>query len=275
MNERVPSPDDPMPGPPPTPDQAHEAPALSPATREAPAVETGASGVAVRAVRVQVIDDDPNLDRLLAESLESAGYEVLVASNGLEGIKQLYETRPDLVILDVMMPRMDGWETLKRIREMSDVPVIMLTARDAEADRLRGFELGADDYVTKPFSLAELNARVRAVLARATRGGADNTLPPLVLGELVIDFASRRVLKRGEVLQLTPTEYRLLAALAESAGRTLSHEQLLEKVWGAEYVEEAGYVKRYIWYLRQKVEDDPSLPAYVETVRGFGYRLTR
>ena len=136
-------------------------------------------------------------------------------------------------------------------------------------------QLNAAGTAIGPFSLAELNARVRAVLARATRGGADNTLPPMVLGELVIDFASRRVLKRGETLQLTPTEYRLLAALAESAGRTLSHEQLLEKVWGSGYAEEAGYVKRYIWYLRQKVEDDPSLPTYVETVRGFGYRLAR
>lgn len=233
------------------------------------------TGGAVRPVRVQVIDDDANLTRLLGESLESAGYEVISSSNGLEGIKQLYASRPDLVILDVMMPRMDGWETLRRVREMSDVPVIMLTARDAEADRLRGFEMGADDYVTEPFSLAEMNARVRAILARAARTGSDGTPPPMVVGDLVIDFASRRVLKRGEVLQLTPTEYRLLAALAESAGRTLSHEQLLEKVWGAEYVEEAGYVKRYIWYLRQKVEDDPSVPTYVETVRGFGYRLAK
>ncbi len=225
--------------------------------------------------RVLVIDDDNNLAHLLAESLEGAGYEVISAANGLEGIKELYASRPDLVILDVMMPRMDGWETLRRVREMSDVPVIMLTARDAESDRLRGFELGVDDYVTKPFSLAELNARVRAVLARAARARSDGTPPPVTVGDLVIDFASRRVLKRAEVLQLTPTEYRLLAALAEHAGRTLSHEQLLERVWGPEYVDEPGYVKRYIWYLRQKVEDDPAQPRYVETVRGFGYRLAK
>jgi DNA-binding response OmpR family regulator len=228
-----------------------------------------------RPARVLVIDDDANLVRLLSESLEDAGYEVLAAVNGLDGIKQLYTGRPELVILDVMMPRMDGWETLARIREMSDVPVIMLTARDAEADRLRGFDLGSDDYVTKPFSLAEMNARVRAVLARAARARTDGTSPPQVVGELVIDFGSRRVLKRGEVVQLTPTEYRLLAALAENAGRTLSHVQLLERVWGAEYTDEPGYVKRYIWYLRQKIEDDPSEPLYVETVRGFGYRLAK
>jgi two-component system KDP operon response regulator KdpE len=225
--------------------------------------------------RVLLIDDDANLAHLLSESLEGAGYEVISAANGLDGIKELYASRPDLVILDVMMPRMDGWETLRRVREMSDVPVIMLTARDAESDRLRGFELGVDDYVTKPFSLAELNARVRAVLARAARARSDGTPPPVTVGHLVIDFASRRVLKRAEVLQLTPTEYRLLAALAEHAGRTLSHEQLLERVWGPEYVDEPGYVKRYIWYLRQKVEDDPAQPRYVETVRGFGYRLAK
>ncbi|MCE7937334.1 DNA-binding response regulator [bacterium] len=224
---------------------------------------------------ILVVDDDANLLRLLRESLEGAGYQVMDAGNGLDGIKQLYAGRPDLVVLDVMMPRMDGWETLARIREMSDVPVIMLTARDDEADRLRGFELGADDYVTKPFSLAELTARARAVLARAARPHSSGTTPPLVVGDLVIDFSSRRVLKHAEPLPLTPTEYRLLSTLAEHIGRTLSHEQLLERVWGPEYVDEPGYIKRYIWYLRQKVEDDPANPRYVETVRGFGYRLAK
>jgi len=225
--------------------------------------------------RILVVDDDANLVRLLRESLEAAGYDVHAAENGLDGLRQLYALRPDLLVLDVMMPRMDGWETLSRVREVSDVPVIMLTARDAEADRLRGFEMGVDDYVTKPFSLAELNARVRALLARAARTRSDGTPPPLVVGDLVVDFGARRVLKQGQPLQLTPTEYRLLALLAENAGRTLSHEQLLERVWGPEYVDEPGYVKRYIWYVRQKVEDDPAHPRYVETVRGFGYRLAK
>lgn len=223
--------------------------------------------------RVLVIDDDANLVRLLAESLQRAGYEVLSAHNGLAGMRQLYSGHPNLVVLDVMMPHMDGWETLGRIREMSDVPVILLTARDAEADRLRGFMLGADDYVAKPFSLAELNARVRAILLRAGRGGGDGPQPPLAVGDLVIDFASRRVLKRGQAVKLTPTEYRLLAALAENPGRILSHEQLLDRVWGPAYLDEPGYVKRYVWYLRQKIEDDPAAPQVVETVRGFGYRL--
>lgn len=228
------------------------------------------------ASRVLVIDDDENLTRLLAESLEEHGYAVRSAANGLDGIRLLYDGRPDIVVLDVMMPRMDGWSTLSRIREMSEVPVIMLSARDAESDRLRGFELGVDDYVTKPFSLRELNARVGAVLARAAKEPSRNGgHPPLSVGDLVIDFSSRRVLKRGDPVQLTPTEYRLLAALAADAGRTLSHEQLLERAWGPEYADEPGYVKRYIWYLRQKIEDDPSDPRYVVTVRGFGYKLAR
>jgi DNA-binding response OmpR family regulator len=224
---------------------------------------------------VLVIDDDQNLVQLLCESLAAAGYDVQSASNGLDGLRQLYASQPDLVVLDVMMPNMDGWQALARVREMSDVPVILLTARDGEADRLRGFDLGADDYVTKPFSLAELNARVRAVLGRATRARTDASQPPVVVGDLMIDFGTRRVLKAGVLLPLTPTEYRLLAALAEHPGRLLSHEQLLAQVWGPTYATEADYVKRYIWYLRQKVEDDPAQPRYIETVRGYGYRLSR
>ncbi len=226
---------------------------------------------------VLMIDDDAHLVRLLSESLEGAGYQVLTAANGLEGLRQLYDGRPDIVILDVMMPRMDGWDTLRRIREMSDVPVIVLSARDAEPERLRGFELGADDYVTKPFSLAEMNARLRAVLGRSdrARGRAGQAAPPLAVGDLVIDFAGRHVLRRGQNVPLTPTEYRLLATLAEHAGRTLSNDQLLTAVWGPEYADEPSYVKRYVWYLRQKIEDDPARPRYVETVRGFGYRLAK
>ncbi len=225
---------------------------------------------------ILLIDDDAKLTRLLRESLEGAGYAVTEAHNGLDGLRELFARQPDLLVLDVMMPRMDGWQTLERVREMSEVPVIMLTARDAEPERLRGFELGADDYVTKPFSLAEMNARVKAVLARAGRNSPRApTLPPLSIGELMIDFRDRVVTRRGEIIHLTPTEYRLLATLAESHGHTLDHEQLLERVWGPEYVDEPGYVKRYVWYLRQKIEDDPSDPRYVETVRGFGYRLAK
>lgn len=225
--------------------------------------------------KILVIDDDATLLNLLRQSLGKAGYQVITATNGLSGLQTMYEERPDLIVLDVMMPRIDGWETCRRIREMSQVPIIMLTAKDEEADKIKGFEHGVDDYVTKPFSFAELNARVAAVLHR-TRQRPPYRRPAIHrVEDLVIDLENRRVTKDGEVLDLTPTEYRLLATLVENAGRVLSHEQLLSDVWGPEYVDDTGYVKRYIWYLRQKLEDDPSQPKYILTERGFGYRFRR
>lgn len=225
--------------------------------------------------KIMVIDDDATLLNLLQQSLGKAGYEVITATNGLDGLQKMYEEHPDLIILDVMMPRMDGWETCRRIREMSQVPIIMLTAKDEEADKIKGFEYGVDDYVTKPFSFAELTARVTAVLHR-TRQQPPRHEPAIYrVGDLTIDLENRRVTKNGEVLDLTPTEYRLLATLVEHNGRVLSHEQLLTDVWGPEYIDDTGYVKRYIWYLRQKLEDDPSQPKYILTERGFGYRFRR
>lgn len=225
--------------------------------------------------KVLVIDDDTTLLNLLQQSLQKAGYEVMTATNGLQGLQKMYEERPDLIILDVMMPRMDGWETCRRIREMSQVPIIMLTAKDEEADKIRGFEYGVDDYVTKPFSFAELTARVTAVLHRTRQRPPQRKPAVHRVNDLLIDLENRRVTKNGEVLDLTPTEYRLLATLVENAGRVLSHEQLLSDVWGPEYVDDTGYVKRYIWYLRQKLEDDPSQPEYILTERGFGYRFRK
>ena len=225
--------------------------------------------------KILVIDDDATLLDLLRQSLGKAGYKVITATNGLSGLQRMYEERPDLIILDVMMPRMDGWETCRRIREMSQVPIIMLTAKDEEADKIKGFEHGVDDYVTKPFSFAELTARVAAVLHRTHQRPTRRRPAIYRVEDLVIDLENRRVTKDGEVLDLTPTEYRLLATLVENAGRVLSHEQLLSDVWGPEYVDDTGYVKRYIWYLRQKLEDDPSRPRYILTERGFGYRFRR
>ncbi|MFQ5855804.1 MAG: response regulator transcription factor [Anaerolineae bacterium] len=225
--------------------------------------------------KILVIDDDTTLLNLLRQSLSKAGYDVITATNGLNGLQKMYEERPDLIILDVMMPRMDGWETCQRIREMSQVPIIMLTAKDEEANKIKGFDYGVDDYVTKPFSFAELTARVGAVLHR-TRQRPPLRKPAIYrVDDLMIDLENRRVTKDGDVLDLTPTEYRLLATLVENAGRVLSHEQLLSDVWGPEYVDDTGYVKRYIWYLRQKLEDDPSHPKYILTERGFGYRFRR
>lgn len=224
--------------------------------------------------RILIIDDDLTLIDLLSQSLEKAEYKVLSATNGIDGLQMLYKNKVDLVILDVMMPRMDGWETCARIREISDVPIIMLTAKDKEEDTLKGFQCGVDDYVTKPFSFAELTARVKAVLQRARKALRDEERRRVhVFDELVVDADNSQVTVRGKPISLTPTEFQLLLTLAENTGRILSHDQLLSQVWGPEYVGEAGYVKRYIWYLRQKIEDDPSNPQYILTERGFGYRL--
>lgn len=224
---------------------------------------------------VLVVDDDATLLLLLRQALEKAGYGVVTAAHGLTGLQQMYEHRPDLIILDVMMPRMDGWETVSRIREMSQVPVIMLTAKDEEADKIRGFSAGVDDYVTKPFSFAELTARVGAVLHRTRDGSPARTNHTYAVGDLVVDLENRRVSKRGELLSLTPTEYKLLAVLVENAPRVLSREQLLAQVWGEAYLGDTDYIKRYIWYLRQKIEDDPATPEYVMTDRGFGYSFRK
>jgi DNA-binding response OmpR family regulator len=220
---------------------------------------------------VLVIDDDKTLLRLLQEALAKAGYQVILASNGIDGLQELYARQPDLVILDVMMPRMDGWETLTRIRQISRVPVIMLTAKDAEQEKVRGFSLGVDDYVTKPFSFAELVARAGAVLRRSRTAAPITKNKRFSSGDLVLDVDAHRVTKGGKLVELTPTEFRLLETLAEHAGRVLTHEQLLEKVWGYDAGEDTGYIKRYIWYLRQKLEDDPTNPQHILTERGFGY----
>ncbi len=225
--------------------------------------------------KLLIIDDDQTLVNALKLYLAKVGYQVLVASNGLEGLQVLYNERPDLVLLDIMMPKLDGWEVCKRIREMSDVPIIMLTARDQEADRVMGLKMGADDYVAKPFSLKELEARLEAVLRR-TR------LPPPVRGRILycdaylsIDSERWEVRRNGELVDLTPTELRLLLVLAEHAGRVMTHQQLLEQVWGAEYVDETDYTKLFIWRLRQKIEPDPSNPRYILTERGLGYRFSK
>lgn len=223
--------------------------------------------------KILVIDDDRTLLGLLKQSLEKAGYRFIGVTNGIDGLQSVYKDHPDLVILDVMMPRMDGWETCLRIREVSQVPIIMLTAKDQEAEKVKGFECGVDDYVTKPFSFAELMARVGAVLHRARRAQSTPASKVYVVDDLVVDVENSRVTLGGQPVDLTPTEFELLACLAENAGRTVSHEHLLTRVWGDEYRDDIGYVKRYIWYLRRKIEKDPSNPQYIFTERGFGYRL--
>ena len=220
---------------------------------------------------ILLIDDDASLTDLLAEYLREQGHAVHIAGDGQKGLRVFFEQKPDLVILDVTMPKMDGWETLKRIREMSRAPVIMLTARDEEPNVLRGFSLGADDYVTKPFSFAQLGARVKAVLGRA--GGTASSSERLEVGGLQVDFASRRVTRDGEPVALTPTEFKLLAALMRHPNEVISAEELVREVWGPQYANEIGFVRRYVWHLRQKVEIDPENPQYIHNERGFGYRF--
>lgn len=220
---------------------------------------------------ILVIDDDRTLLRLVQEALTKAKFRVILASNGIDGLQEVFVRQPDLVVLDVMMPRMDGWETLARIRQVSHVPVIMLTAKDGEGDKLRGFQAGIDDYVTKPFSLAELAARAQAVIHRARQATPAQKMKRYVSGDLVIDVDAHRVTKAGAPIELTPTEFRLLHVLAENAGRVLTNEQLLERVWGYDTDEDTGYIKRYIWYLRHKIENDPTNPQHILTERGFGY----
>jgi two-component system KDP operon response regulator KdpE len=225
-------------------------------------------------IKILVVDDSNDTTWLLKRTLTEENYEVEIALNGLEGLRQAYNFRPDLVLLDVMMPDMDGWTTLRRLREFSEVPVIMLTALGGETSLVQGLDSGADDYVTKPFGMEELKARIRAVLRR--RGLDESSRSPSLQfddGQLLIDPSSQRVTVRGEVVSLTPTEYRLLLCLAYNAGRVLTSDQILENVWGPGYEDSAANVKLYIWYLRRKLEVDPRQPVYIMTKRGTGYYL--
>ena|SRR5438105_5674122 len=219
--------------------------------------------------RVLVVDDEADIRGLVRELLERAGHEVLEAPNGGEGLKLFYAEHPDLVVLDVSMPVLDGWETLKRIREMSDVPVLMLTARSEELDKVRGLHAGADDYITKPFGRQELLARVKANLRRRPEEKAPETYAD---GFVTIDFAQRAVRAGGDEVSLTPLEFRLLATFVRHPNQVLSHDQLLRLVWGDERGTERDQVKLYVGYLRRKLGASPGEKSPIETMRGFGYR---
>lgn len=223
--------------------------------------------------RILVVDDEPRMRRFMAMNLELEGYQVIEASNGLEAVQRVREDLPDLVLLDVMMPEMDGFEALRLIRQSSNVPVIMLTVRSDEEDKVRGLELGADDYVTKPFGPRELASRIKAVLRRVELPVAADQSLIKVDDRLQIDFNRRQVIVEGQPIKLRPTEYRLLYHLVNNAGWTMPHETLLAKVWGHEYRDETHYLRLYITYLRQKIEKDPANPQYILTERGIGYRF--
>ena len=219
---------------------------------------------------VLVIDDDSDIRGLLRELLGRAGYAVVDSSNGREGLRALYASTPDLVLLDVSMPEMDGWQTLERIRDVSEVPVIMLTARTAELEKVRGLKAGADDYVTKPFGRQELLARVEAHLRRS--GERVEQPGTYADGLVTIDFAQREVTVAGQGVALTPLEFKLLATFVRHPNQVLSHDQLLELVWGDSLTGSRARTKLYVGYLRQKLAVADSGESPIETVRGFGYR---
>lgn len=222
--------------------------------------------------RVLVIDDEPEAVKYVGANLRARGHEVLTAQDGREAIKVFSEAAVDLIILDIMMPGLDGFQVCQTIRRQSAVPIIILSARGQEKDIVRALDLGADDYLTKPFGAEEMLARVRAVLRRAAQMSA-TPRPPLTVDDLKVDFAARRVTMQSREVRLTSTEYGLLAHLAINAGRVLTHQALLQAVWGPEYSGETEYLWAYIRRLRHKIEPDPSNPRYILTEPGVGYTL--
>ena len=228
-------------------------------------------------MKILIVDDDHDLLEALGlgMQLQWQGAEVLTATDGEAGLDVFFERSPDVVLLDVGLPRLDGFEVLRRIRRVSDTPVLMLTARGEELDKVRGLEIGADDYVTKPFSPLELLARIKAVLRRTELPPPIRAMPSFVAGDLAVNFDTREVAKRGEPIPLTALEYRLLYHLVRNAGHVLPREALLARVWGDEYRDQSDYLKVYISRLRSKLEDDPDHPRYILTERGLGYRFAR
>jgi len=232
------------------------------------------------AKKILVVDDEPSLVRMISQVLSDKGYEVLQANNGQEALRLLFAKKPDLVLLDVVMPGMDGWQTCSRIRDISPaIPIIMLTGqRKTEDDVVRGLDYGADDYLLKPVGNRELVARVRAALRRAELPSYLDDRERAITysdGFLTINLTERKVIVDGEKLKLTPIEFRLLAILLENSGRILTHRQLLEKVWGWEYVDDLDYVRIYISHLRRKIEPEPALPKYIITEPGVGYSFQK
>jgi DNA-binding response OmpR family regulator len=229
----------------------------------------------MNAARVLVIDDDDDIRGLVVELLQRAGLTVEQAPDGRAGLRAFHQSPADLVVLDVSMPELDGWETLERIRDLSDVPVIMLTARGAELERVRGLQAGADDYMVKPFGRQELVARVQALLRRARATGGDDRQDSYADDRLTIDFAQRAVTYDGRDASLTPLEFKLLSAFVRHPRQVLSREQLLELVWGDAYGVSGDQVKLYVGYLRRKLDPETPEAVPIETVRGFGYRYNR
>jgi two-component system KDP operon response regulator KdpE len=226
-------------------------------------------------MRILVVDDEPDLIESvrLGFELQWREIELIESGTGEDALDRVEQDHPDIVLLDIGLPDIDGFEVLRRIRAFSDVPVVMLTARDDAMDKVKGLELGADDYITKPFNHLELMARVKAVLRRLSMPTPTSRAPSFQAGDLEVDFAAHEARLRGERLDLTPTEYKLLYHLVRNSGHVLQHETLLAKVWGREYVDEVDYLRVYVRRLRDKLGDDPERPRYIRTERGLGYRF--
>jgi len=220
--------------------------------------------------RILVIDDEKQIRRMLKTALTGYGYDIAEAPSGQEGLNQTAIFHPDLIILDLGLPDLDGIEVIKRLREWAQTPIIVLSVREDEEDKIRALDAGADDYVTKPFSMGELLARLRVALRHMAKSEDE---PVLVFGKLTVDMARRLVFLDGEEVKLTPTEYEILKYLALQAGRVVTHGQLLRAIWGPNYQEQTHYLRVYVGQLRRKIEADPSQPAIIVTESGVGYRL--
>jgi len=227
----------------------------------------------MKKTRILIVDDELSILKYLRANLEAEGYEVLMAMDGAQALQTLEAELPDLVVLDIMMPEMDGLEVCRRLREWSQLPVIMLSARDDESDKVKCLDLGADDYITKPFGKDEFIARVRAVMRRAESASPAPTISSIKSGDLEINFSKRKVTVNGKEVELTSTEYALLKELALNAGKVLTYTQLLHKVWGPDYADEREYLHVFVSRLRAKLESDPKKPRYITTVSGVGYRF--
>jgi two-component system KDP operon response regulator KdpE len=226
-----------------------------------------------RKSRILVVDDEPKIRMFVRANLEARGYEVHLAEDGAEGVEMAARVDPDVVVLDVNMPRMNGIEACRRIREWADMPIIILSVREDEEDKVRALDEGADDYVTKPFGIEELMARIRVALRRSA--GVKAVAPVFSGGGLEVDFSKQAVQRHGQMVKLTRTEYALLAYLVSNYGKVLTHRELLHNVWGPEYGEESEYVRTFIRQLRRKIEDDPSSPRFIVTEPRIGYRFLK
>ena len=227
----------------------------------------------MRRPRILVVDDELAIVKLLRANLEANGFETIAAMDGAEALQTIERELPDLVVLDIMLPKIDGFEVCRRIREWSQIPIIMLSALGDEEDKVKCLELGADDYITKPFGINELIARVRSVFRRTGAGATITAKPSFISGDLQVNFVERRVTVAGNEVRLTPTEYSLLQELVLNEGKVLTHTHLLHRVWGPEYGQESEYLRVFIGRLRAKLEPEPAKPRYISTVPGVGYRF--